>query len=153
MKKQKVLVVVLMFALLFNAKTIGVSAEGNERQLEVGDIVEEGVMPMWNYTSSITQSFTIDQITGYTQCDASILGYSDVKKISAYMYLEKRNGNSTYVVTKKWHEITDSFSLNLHGATFLAARGTYRIHGEYYVYNKDGYCEMITVYTNEKMWL
>lgn len=146
--------VIMINCVCINAEA-AVNSEG-ESYMENGDIVVDGpdvgIMPCWLYTAYILQDLRI-ATSGRAVCAAILVGYEeDVAKISAHLYLERKMNKSTYRVEESWHETASDFNLSTEKVAYLTKKGTYRLHVEYYIYDKNNRCEMITMYTDDRVY-
>lgn len=146
---KKKLILLCAGLLLFMSMNISAFAsETEEPHLNVGDIVVDGPTPYWLYTMATTQLLSIDKPSSIATCEVSVIGIqSEVKKISAHMYLEKKIGSNSYVVVDYWHEVAEFPFISIYKSKYLHDKGTYRVHGEYYIYNKENRCEIIDGYS------
>ena len=108
MRKFKKFVAVLLVMLLSLSVSISVFAtetmDATETVVLVLENGEPGIMPLWNYTSTVALNLTFSGSTAV--CELVVLGESTSSGIKANLWLYQQNDDGSWTVLNSWKNIT-----------------------------------------------
>lgn len=144
-------------AVTLNTKTV--QASENQFIVQEGEYpdpndYEDTPSPLWSYTLTTSEGLIVSK-SGLATGSAYIVGYSNVKRISSYMFLQYYNTTDRCyegVSGASWSKMVDDDANELEYQYQLTKRGKYRIKMVHYVYSNDGNSETIITYSGEETY-
>lgn len=137
--KRKSMILLALCMLLCMASVLNVSAmEEMDSDTVALPRGESEVMPLWDYTTTVTLTLSFSGNTAY--CTLMVIGDSDASKIKANLWLYEKNSDGSWTLLDSWKNMTKAGSTFGTEKTYspVSKGKTYKLYFTGKVYGPNG---------------